>query len=84
MYSPIKIPKKYWDSSTSYGDVMLEYEEIASLKMERTRLNAKLEELERIRLIAKTALEAIDESGLASIAKLSLEEIKRVEKHPNE
>ena len=83
MSSLIDIPENYWVSTTTSGDVMLEYEEVATLRMEQTRLNARLNELEKIRIIAKNALEAIEDSGLASIATLSLKEIREIEKRPN-
>ena len=63
---------------------MLEYEEIANMQIQLNKQNALIKNLERIKFIAINALEAIEDSGSTSIANLAMEEIKNVEKFPND
>ena len=62
---------------------MLEYEEMAQLKIQIARQDALIAYLEKIRLVAIQALEAIEESGVANIAGQAMEELRDLEKLPN-
>ena len=83
-YGNIRIPENYWNSSKKNGVYMLEYEEIANMQIQLNKQNALIKNLERIKFIAINALEAIEDSGSTSIANLAMEEIKNVEKFPND
>jgi len=79
----IKIKKDFWETTTTYGDVMYEYEEKAQHQIEINKLNEAVFRLEKVRLIAIQALEAIKESGVVSIADQALAELNELKKRPN-
>ena len=78
----IVIPKDYWTTTTN-GEVMLEYEEVAQLKIQIKRHNALIEYLEKIRLISMQALEAINESGVVAIAEQAISELEELKSNPS-
>ena len=78
-YGNIRIPENYWKSSKKNGVYMLE-----NMQIQLNKQNALIKNLERIKFIAINALEAIEDSGSTSIANLAMEEIKNVEKFPND
>ena len=78
----VVIPKDYW-TTTINGDGMLEYEEIAQLRIAMRTQDERIKYLDRIRLVAMQALEAIKESGVASIANQALNELEELKKRPN-
>ena len=62
---------------------MYEYEEKAQHQIEINKLNEAVFRLEKVRLIAIQALEAIKESGVVSIADQALAELNELKKRPN-
>ena len=79
----INISKNYWNTTTTYGEIMYEYEEKAQHQMEIEKLSSIVNQLEKVRLIATQALEAIKESGVASIAEQALAQLEELKKRPN-
>ena len=77
----IIVPEDYW--TTTNGEVMLEYEEVAQLKIQINRQDSIIEYLEKVKLISMQALEAINESGVVAIAEQALSELEELKSNPS-